>query len=287
MKFFRNISSWFRELLRKRRLSISNVANNEEEWYVHISPAALFSAFVAMIIVLFIILLTLVAYTPVLEFLPGYRTEATRSREMLIENTMRMDSIESVINRMLTYNESVTMVLEGRSPVIPSRAENDSLNLDKSLILPNAADSALRAQMEGDGVYSLGQGSSRRSVREAVEMVTPVNGIITKPFDIKSQQYGVKIAAAAESEVAAIEGGTVILSIWSPDSGYTIQIQHSSNLLSIYKHLVSSSVAKGQIVKRGELIGTTGDSSRDEQKQFEFELWSDGKAVDPESYIIF
>lgn len=287
MKFFRNISSWFRELLRKRRLSISNVANNEEEWYVHISPAALFSAFVAMIIVLFIILLTLVAYTPVLEFLPGYPTEATRSREMLIENTMRMDSIESVINRMLTYNESVTMVLEGRSPVIPSRAENDSLNLDKSLILPNAADSALRAQMEGDGVYSLGQGSSRRSVREAVEMVTPVNGIITKPFDIKSQQYGVKIAAAAESEVAAIEGGTVILSIWSPDSGYTIQIQHSSNLLSIYKHLVSSSVAKGQIVKRGELIGTTGDSSRDEQKQFEFELWSDGKAVDPESYIIF
>ena len=287
MKFFRNISSWFRELLRKRRLSISNVANNEEEWYVHISPAALFSAFVAMIIVLFIILLTLVAYTPVLEFLPGYRTEATRSREMLIENTMRMDSIESVINHMLTYNESVTMVLEGRSPVIPSRAENDSLNLDKSLILPNAADSALRAQMEGDGVYSLGQGSSRRSVREAVEMVTPVNGIITKPFDIKSQQYGVKIAAAAESEVAAIEGGTVILSIWSPDSGYTIQIQHSSNLLSIYKHLVSSSVAKGQIVKRGELIGTTGDSSRDEQKQFEFELWSDGKAVDPESYIIF
>ncbi len=287
MKFFRNISSWFRELLRKRRLSISNVANNEEEWYVHISPAALFSAFVAMIIVLFIILLTLVAYTPVLEFLPGYRTEATRSREMLIENTMRMDSIERVINRMLTYNESVTMVLEGRSPVIPSRAENDSLNLDKSLILPNAADSALRAQMEGDGVYSLGQGSSRRSVREAVEMVTPVNGIITKPFDIKSQQYGVKIAAAAESEVAAIEGGTVILSIWSPDSGYTIQIQHSSNLLSIYKHLASSSVAKGQIVKRGELIGTTGDSSRDEQKQFEFELWSDGKAVDPESYIIF
>ncbi|MEE1099256.1 MAG: M23 family metallopeptidase [Alistipes sp.] len=287
MKFFRNISSWFRELLRKRRLSISNVANNEEEWYVHISPAALFSAFVAMIIVLFIILLTLVAYTPVLEFLPGYRTEATRSREMLIENTMRMDSIERVINRMLTYNESVIMVLEGRSPVIPSRAENDSLNLDKSLILPNAADSALRAQMEGDGVYSLGQGSSRRSVREAVEMVTPVNGIITKPFDIKSQQYGVKIAAAAESEVAAIEGGTVILSIWSPDSGYTIQIQHSSNLLSIYKHLVSSSVAKGQIVKRGELIGTTGDSSRDEQKQFEFELWSDGKAVDPESYIIF
>lgn len=287
MKFFRNISSWFRELLRKRRLSISNVANNEEEWYVHISPAALFSAFVAMIIVLFIILLTLVAYTPVLEFLPGYRTEATRSREMLIENTMRMDSIERVINRMLTYNESVTMVLEGRSPVIPSRAENDSLNLDKSLILPNAADSALRAQMEGDGVYSLGQGSSRRSVREAVEMVTPVNGIITKPFDVKSQQYGVKIAAAAESEVAAIEGGTVILSIWSPDSGYTIQIQHSSNLLSIYKHLASSSVAKGQIVKRGELIGTTGDSSRDEQKQFEFELWSDGKAVDPESYIIF
>ncbi len=288
MRIFHTIGHWWSEARRKRRIAMQNVSNGKEEWYMHLSPAGIFSAFCALVLLLFILILILVAYTPVLEFLPGYRTEATRSRESLVSNIMRLDSMERVINNMLTYNENIALVLEGRSPVVRSRIESDSLKLDKSLVPTNAADSALRAQMEGEGPYSLGQGAaSRRSVREAVEMITPVEGIIVRRFDVKEQQLGIQLATDPEAEVAAIEGGTVLQSIWTPDAGHIITIQHKANLISIYRNLTRSNVTAGQRVKAGELIGVTGDRSRAEERAFEFELWSGGKAVDPEAYIIF
>ncbi len=172
--------------------------------------------------------------------------------------------------------------------MVSAVGSSDSTKVDKSLVRPNAADSALRAQMEGEGIYSLGQNaSSRRSVREAIEMITPVEGIVFQHFDARQQIYGIKITTAAQAEVAAVEGGTVILSVWSPENGHIVQIQHAGNLLSVYRNLSRSNVAPGQRVRAGELIGATADNSRTENKPFEFELWSDGKAVDPEAYIVF
>lgn len=288
MNFFRKIAVWWHEAGRKRRLVAQDASSGEEEWYMHLSPAGLFSGFCALLLLLFVVILILVAYTPVLEFLPGYRTEATRSRESLVANIMRLDSMERIINNMLTYNENISLVLDGRSPVVPSRLENDTLKLDKSLVPTNAADSALRAQMEGEGPYSLGgSAASRRSVREAVEMITPVEGIITRRFDAKQQIWGVRLATDPEAEVAAVEGGTVLQSIWTPDAGHVITIQHNANLVSIYRNLTRSNVTSGERVKAGELIGVTGDNNREGLKPFEFELWNGGKAVDPEAYIIF
>lgn len=288
MKLFHNIARWWREWMRKRRIVMQHASSGEEEWYIHLSPAGLFSAFWALVLLLFVVILILVAYTPVLEFLPGYRTDATRSRESLVANIMRLDSMERVMNDMLTYNENIALVLDGRSPVVRSRIESDSLKLDKSIVAPNAADSLLRAQMEGEGPYSLGGGAaSRRSVREAIEMITPVEGIITRRFDAREQLYGVRLATEPAAEVAAVEGGTVIQSLWSPEAGHTILIQHNANLISLYRNLTRSNVTVGQRVKAGELIGVTGDNNREGLKPFEFELWSEGKAVDPEAYIIF
>lgn len=58
--------------------------------------------------------------------------------------------------------------------------------------MPSAEDSLLRAQMEGDGPYSLaGRGSdSRRRIREAIELAKPVEGIITERFDISQGRFG-------------------------------------------------------------------------------------------------
>ncbi len=288
MKLFQTIARWWREALRKRRIVMQHASSGDEEWYMHLSPAGLFSAFWALVLLLFVVILILVAYTPVLEFLPGYRTDATRSRESLVANIMRLDSMERVMNDMLTYNENISLVLDGRSPVVRSRIESDSLKLDKRIVAPNAADSLLRSQMEGEGPYSLGGGAaSRRSVREAIEMITPVEGIITRRFDAREQVLGVRVATEPAAEVAAVEGGTVIQSLWSPDAGHTILIQHNANLISLYRNLTRSNVTAGQRVKSGELIGVTGDNNREGLNPFEFELWSNGKAVDPEAYIIF
>ena len=289
MKFLKTIRAWWRGLFRKRRFNMLNATDNTEEWHMHLSPASILAGLVAFMLMLFILTLSLVAYSPILEFLPGYRTEADRSRESLVQNIIRLDSMERMMNDMLTYNENIALIMEGRTPVARTLAASDSSRISKVLVMPSPEDSLLRAQMEGDGEYAIAPHSegSRRKIREAIELATPVEGIITGRFDIKQGNFGVKIAAAAGDRIAAIDNGTVVQSLWAPEAGYTVVLQHAGNLISIYKNLSQSLVSVGQTIRSGELIGYNAEAENGEVKLFEFELWNNGKPVDPEGYIVF
>lgn len=275
-----------RDLFRKRRIAMLNATDNSEEWYVHISPAGIFAASVGLLLMLFIIVLTLVAYSPVLELLPGYRTEADRSRESLVRNIIRLDSMERVMNDMLSYNRDIALIMAGKSPVARTIVAADSSRTSTILVMPSAEDSLLRAQMEGTGAYALA-GSSRRAMREAVELVTPVEGIVTEGFSIEEGRFGIRLATAASERVTAIDGGTVIASLWTPDHGHQLVIQHGNDLIAIYKNLSQPLVATGQSVRAGELVGHTAAADEETAQPFEFELWHRGQAIDPEGYIVF
>ena len=139
-----------------------------------------------------------------------------------------------------------------------------------------------------DGEYAIaGQGGSRRQVREAIELATPVEGIITGKFDIRQGNFGVKIAATAADRITAIDNGTVVQSLWTPETGYIVVLQHAGNLISVYKNLSQSLVTTGQTIRSGELIGYNAEVQDGEVRLFEFELWNNGKPVDPEGYIVF
>ena len=289
MDFLRIIRFWWRGFFRKRRFSMLNATDNSEEWHLHLSPASIIAGLVSFVLLLFILILSLVAYTPVLEFLPGYRTEADRSRENLVQNIIRLDSMERMMNQMMTYNQNIALIMEGKTPVMRTIASSDSSRLSKVLVMPSHEDSLLRAQMEGDGPYSLSasRNESRRALRESMELLAPVEGILTEKFDVADGRLGVGIVATADAPVSAIERGTVIQSLWSPESGYTIIIQHANNLLSIYRNLSQSLVTTGQAVRGGEQIGYNAEPVNGEVRLFGFELWNNGKPVNPESYIVF
>ena len=141
MKFLKNIRAWQRSFFRKRRFNMLNATDNSEEWHMHLSPASIFAAFVSFALLLFILILTLVAYSPVLEFLPGYRTEADRSRESLVQNIIRLDSMERMMNDMLTYNQNIALIMEGKTPVARVLAHSDSTRATKVLVMPSPEDS--------------------------------------------------------------------------------------------------------------------------------------------------
>lgn len=288
MKFLKTIRAWWRGLFRKRRFNMLNATDNTEEW--HMAPLAgeyprgtggvhadaLHPHAVAG------------GVLPHPGILPGYRTEADRSRESLVQNIIRLDSMERMMNDMLTYNENIALIMEGRTPVARVLASSDSSRISKVLVMPSHEDSLLRAQMEGDGEYAIaGQGGSRRKVREAIELATPVEGIITGKFDIRQGNFGVKIAATAADRITAIDNGTVVQSLWTPETGYIVVLQHAGNLISVYKNLSQSLVTTGQTIRSGELIGYNAEVQDGEVRLFEFELWNNGKPVDPEGYIVF
>ena len=276
-------------LWRKQRLSLRDERDNREKWHMYISPLSLVAGLLALMLVLFIVIISSVAYTPLLEFLPGY--QGNRTRTILLENIVRLDSMERRLNQMKVYSDNIALIMEGKTPVMRSLTEQNQSTADKSLVMPSAEDSILRAQIEGDGEYSISsQGNGRRSVRESMQLVSPLaGGVIVNKFSPKSGNLGVSIASTADTQVVTIGDGIVLLNVWSPDYGCLVQVHHPNNMLSIYRTLTQSLVEVGQKVKAGQVIGYNAEATAEGNtpRLLNFEIWNDGKPVDPESYIVF
>ena len=269
-------------LMRKRRVTIYD--NNSEQWHTDISPATAVAASVAIAALIFGILLILVAYTPILDLLPGYRTNAVRSRELLVRSIVRIDSLERKMNDMLAYNENRILVVSGKTPVMRT-TQSDSLRRDKSFIAPSKEDSLLRRQIENDERYKLQKGSTQ-GVHSNFDTTAPMYGIIAERFSGK-EMLGVKIRGTKGAQVMAIAEGVVISSDWSPTEGHTIIVQHKDNFVSAYRNLSGSLINRGERVRGAQIIGYAGGGETAELSTLEFELWHKGKAVNPELYIIF
>lgn len=283
MGLFKSINSWFGGIFRKRKITISD--REAEQWHADLSPAMFSTIGIAVVTLIFGVLLALVAYTPLLDLMPGYRTNAGRSREMLIRSIVRIDSLERKMNDMLTYNENRILVVSGKTPAMQS-VKSDSLQRSKAFVAPSKADSLLRHKMENDERYRLNGAKPNAIIENSLNAVSPMYGLISERFNSKSM-LGIRINGAKDARVSAIADGVVVTSEWSPEAGYFVLIQHRDNYLSAYRHMSGALPSKGERIRAGQAIGYASSDSDSELSMLEFELWRDGKAVNPELYIIF
>ena len=77
----------------------------------------------------------------------------------------------------------------------------------------------------------------------------------------------------------------MVLSLWTPETGYMVELQHANNLLSVYKGLSQSLVTTGQTIRAGEMVGYNAEAEEGEVRLFEFELWNNGKPVDLQYWV--
>lgn len=288
MGIYSRAVEWVKSVFRHDILSYSNAENGNEAWKVRMSRIGFVSTFAAILFFLFLLLLILCAYTPILNILPGYRIHAQRSRSRLIESIIRVDSLERKMNDMLAYNENVILVVEGKTPALRT-PQKDSVLMDKTVVPPSHADSLLRQQMEGNTQYRIAESASRNSaLKNTISAVAPVNGIISEHFNQALDFYGIRIAVPPSDQVMAIADGTVIGCDWVPDRKYCVTIQHNNGVVSVSRQIANVLVHQGSRVRGHEVIGYIEDTDKKQNVSlFEFELWSDGKPIDPEVYIIF
>lgn len=286
-KLFKSVKGLFR----KKRFSMSDPILQREDWSVHISTAGLLASLAAFCLFLLLLAILFVAYTPVLDIFPGYRTSAERTHDELVQSVMRIDSLERRMNEMLTYNENIAMIMEGRTPVVRTPlSENDTVKLDKTLIPPSEFDSLLRAQMEGDGDYSLARTLQNRVQGDGrLIFASPVEGIITRHFSREDNYLGVGVQSSPNAPVTSIDDGTILDVVTGGESGTVVAVQHFNGFVSIYRNLAQVLVTKGQSVKSRQVLGynampEVGDKTN---PLFELEIWNEGKPVDPEIYIVF
>lgn len=272
------------------RFSMSDPILHKEEWSVHITPAGLLASVGAFCVFLFLLVLVLVSYTPILDIFPGFRTAAEKTHDDLVQNIMRIDSLERRMNDMLTYNENIAMIMEGRTPVVRTPlSDGDTTKLDKTLVPPSQFDSLLRAQMEGDGEYSLARTLQQRTQGgNTLIFVAPAEGIITRHFSREDNYLGVGIQSSPNAPVTAIDDGTVV-AVAEGERGSVVTVQHFNGFVSVYRNLAQVLVVKGQSIKSRQVVGYNAMPSVGDRTNplVEVELWHEGRAVDPEVYIVF
>lgn len=115
-----------------------------------------------------------------------------------------------------------------------------------------------------------------------------VKGVVVSGFTPSSGHFGVDIVAAENEPVKAIAEGTVIFSSWTLETGYVVGVQHSNELISIYKHNSVILKAVGDAVRGGEIIsiiGNTGELTTGQH--LHLELWYKGNPLNPQEFITF
>lgn len=109
----------------------------------------------------------------------------------------------------------------------------------------------------------------------------PVSGKVITDF-ASSKGTGINIEAPEGASVRAAENGTVIY-VGSGVEGYgnLVLIRHANGYVSAYAHLKGMSVSKGDVVNRGDNIGSAGMTGSVSRPQLHFELRKGATPVDP------
>lgn len=119
-------------------------------------------------------------------------------------------------------------------------------------------------------------------------MVRPVAGPIGDGFGAPRPgrtHKGVDIAAPTGTPIGAAAAGTVSGRGWDVGAGNYVHVRHDSRLLTKYFHLSEFTAQLGDQVTAGQMIGKVGSTGNSSGPHVHFEVWLDGKAVDPASYI--
>ncbi len=106
-------------------------------------------------------------------------------------------------------------------------------------------------------------------------------------FNLKprSRHTGIDIPAPLGAEVKAANSGKVVLAQDLYFAGKTVIIDHGIGLFSLYCHLSEINVEKGQLVKKGEIIGKVGATGRVTGPHLHWGVKLKGIPIDPYSLL--
>ncbi len=274
----------------KYRFSVVNDTTFEEVWRVRITKYNAFLLITAL--VLFIITSTtcLIAFTNLREFIPGYPDVTMRWN--ILMSAIRLDSLDRELALRDKYFANLNAIISGNEPVDLYSVQETSGDYKSINFRNSPEDSALRAKIETEEKFNLTLGpTSTESVTSlaGLHFFPPVKGIISARYDLRTKHYGTDIVTKPKSTVSAVLDGTVILTGWTMETGFVIEIQHPNNIVSVYKHNANLLKETGDLVRAGEPVSIVGDSGElyTSGPHLHFELWYKGTPLDPEKHIIF
>lgn len=314
LAFFKNFIRFFqrngdddRTLMEKMRdkyrLVIMNDETFEEVSSVKLTPLSVYIVFSSLIVGTAILVTTLIIWTPLKRYIPGYGDFA-RDQE-IAELKSKVLNLENEVEAGRRYYENFRKLLNGDlADMSKSAAEKKGLPENPADTLPKDVelipeDEQLRAAVAKGNftsdpntptVAAAGVGSilPREVPLSQLFFMPPVSGDITSGYDLPKNHFGIDVAAPKNTAIKAAADGVVVSAGYTVETGYSIAIQHPNNVITMYKHNSVLLKPAGAAVKAGEAIALIGNSGENTSgPHLHFELWYKGRPMDPTDYINF
>lgn len=293
------LKSWFgrtkERLQNTYRLVIMNDETFEEVGSYHLTLLNVYVLLSTIIVVTAVLVTITIAYTPLRRYVPGYSGNTNADRE-IYDLSREVSRMENELSANRRYTDNFRKMLVGDVQTIDDVPKSKDIFKDSTMqeVAPSEEEKLLRQEVQLEEIGNIAKNgratnfSPRDIPLEQLFFNTPINGEINAAFMPDKKHYGVDILAPKNTAVKAAMDGYVIFSDWTQQTGYTIAIQHTNNVITFYKHNATLLKSVGSFVKAGEavaIIGNTGELTTG--PHLHFELWHKGIPVDPAEYVSF
>ena len=229
-----------------------------------------------------------IAATPLRYLIPGIESAALqREVETLLVKT---DSLQRVIETDSKYLDGIRRVLSGEVVYEAPEIDSTSVFMDAPF-----TDQLLETRKSIAMLELENQVKKEEAFSPVVETTisnplyfAPLSGVVSGAYDPAVGHLAIDIAAAEGTGVKAITDGTVLHAEWSANTGYNLVVVHQGETVSVYKHNGVIFKKQGDTVTAGEIIASVGNTGElSSGSHLHFELWKQGKPVNPQQYIKF
>ena len=121
----------------------------------------------------------------------------------------------------------------------------------------------------------------------------PAEGRVISKFGLQwnpklkttTENTGIDIKGKPGSQIRTVLGGVVTTITFLRGFGTTIIIDHGSGFYTVYSHVTNIEVTEDSQVRGGDVIAYMGDSGSINGSQLHFEIWGQGKKLNPEDWL--
>lgn len=278
----KRIQSWLKH---RYRLLVVDDASYQQTWYITFSMGRMLAYIVLILGSFWLFNTVLIVFTPIREYIPGYTDPQLNAKQSALLNRMEL------LERTIASRDSFIQNLRSVSGYVPADSEAIRKKIaEKKTEIPEkeiATGNTAKIGMTVPANKTLPVTVTRINNRlPFMTRIWPLNGIVTKKFDISENHFAVDLAARENASVLSMADGVVILAEFSAQTGYVIGIQHAAGLVSFYKHNGVLFKKVGAFVQAGEAIALVGNSGENSTgPHLHFEVWQHGQPVDPETFL--
>ena len=169
---------------------------------------------------------------------------------------------------------------------------SEEIEVQKSKVNPKSKEVKKRTAKEYKEAMDIYGNSSKKNYITS-EFILPISSKITSDFgkarvyngSLNGYHSGTDFRAKVGTSVIASNDGVVALVKDRFYAGGTVILDHGYGVYSCYYHMSKFNVKKGEVVKRSQLLGLSGDTGRVTGPHLHFSVRVGGLQVDPLQFI--